>query len=87
MNQHSSRNRHLDPTYFSMEMVLRFNLGPLHLLDTLIDDIMTTKPVDFVRKETRENRLSSKDVNTSAAVNTFREKREKKNLNFQQYFG
>ena len=78
MNQHSGRNRHLDPTYFSMEMVLRFNLGPLHLLDTLIDDILTTKPVDFVRKETRENRLSSKDVNTSAAVNTFREKREKK---------
>ena len=50
----------------------------MHLLDTLIDDIMTTKSVDFVRKETRENRLSSKDVNTSAAVNTFREKREKK---------
>ena len=78
MNQHSGRNRHLDPTYFSMEMVLRFNLGPLHLLDTLIDDILTTKPVDFVRKETRENRISSGDVNTSAAVNTFREKREKK---------
>ena len=59
-----------------MAMVHRFNSGPLHLLDTLIDDILTTKPVDFVRKETRENRLSSKDVNTSAAVNAFQYKKD-----------
>ena len=51
-----------------------------------MDDIMTTKPVDFVRKETRENRLSSKDVNASAAVNTFRERRERKKSRFPAVF-
>ena len=29
MNQHGGKNRHLSPTYFSMELVLRFNLGDL----------------------------------------------------------
>ena len=36
-------------SYFTMEMVLSFNLGPLHLLGTLIDDIIR-KPVDFNQK-------------------------------------
>ena len=31
MNLHSGRNRHLEAEYFNMEMVLRVNLGPLHL--------------------------------------------------------
>ena len=40
----TGKNRNLEPEYFSMEMVLRFNLGPLHLLDSLIDEILSNDP-------------------------------------------
>ena len=36
MNQHAGKNRHLDPRYFSMEIYLRFNFGPMHLMKDLI---------------------------------------------------
>ena len=39
MNQHSGRNRHLQPTYFSIEIHLWWNLGPLHFLKNLIEDV------------------------------------------------
>ena len=34
MGQHCGKNRYLTPENFSKELVLRFNLGPLHLLNT-----------------------------------------------------
>ena len=36
MNQHSGKKCHLEPEYFSMELVLRFNLGPIHPLDDFV---------------------------------------------------
>ena len=30
MGMHSGKNRHLEPEYFSQEIVLLFSLGPLH---------------------------------------------------------
>ena len=36
MNQHAGKNRHLDPRYFSMEIYLHFNFGPMHLMKDLI---------------------------------------------------
>ena len=59
-----------------------FDLGLLHLLDTLIDDIMKRQPVDFVIKEVQENRLSSNDLNTSEAFLSSWPKSEKKNLDY-----
>ena len=35
MNQHCGKNCHLEPEYFSMELILRVNLGPLHVLKGL----------------------------------------------------
>ena len=39
MNQHSARNRYLQPLHFSTEIYLRWNLGPLYLLKNLIEDV------------------------------------------------
>ena len=36
MNQHAGKNCHLEPEYFSMELVLRLNLGPIHLSDDFV---------------------------------------------------
>ena len=43
MNQHAGKNRHLEPRYFSMEIYLRFNLGPLHLMKALIKEVLSDK--------------------------------------------
>ena len=36
MNQHCGKNRFLQPENFNIEMYLKFNLGPLHLLDNFV---------------------------------------------------
>ena len=38
MNQHLGKDCHLHPLYFSIEIYLRWNLGPLHFLNNLIRD-------------------------------------------------
>ena len=79
MNQHGGKNRHLEPQYFNMEMVLRVNLGPLHLMDNLINEVFATDPAkSYVRKESIISRVASKDLNKSAAIATFEGKNEKK---------
>ena len=78
MNQHGGKNCHLSPKYFSMELYLKFNLGPLHLLDSLIEEVQKREPVSFVRKELNAELCSSKDIKISAAVNTNQEKKEAK---------
>ena len=79
MNQHCGRGRHLMPAYFSMELVLRFNLGPLHLMDKMIKDILkceSDKGKEYIRRVTRVDKLVTKDTKLSAAMNTFRKKAE-----------
>ena len=40
MGQHGGKNRHLEPENFSKEMVLRVNLGPLHILaEGLVNEV------------------------------------------------
>ena len=50
----------------------------MHLLESLVDEVLDREPVSFVRKETRVHRLSSKNLKISAAVNTFHQKKEEK---------
>ena len=41
-----------------MEMVLKFNLGPIHLLDGLIDKIFTSDSTKtYLRKEAKISRI------------------------------
>ena len=58
---------------------LRTNLGPLHLMDNLINEVFATDPAkSYVRKESIISRVASKDLNKSAAIATFEGKNEKK---------
>ena len=63
------------PEYFSMEMVLRTNLGPLHLLDSLIQDDSKNS---YLRKEARISQIVSKDIHKSASIASFQKKNEEK---------
>ena len=40
MNQHCGKNRFLQPENFNIEMYLKLNLGPLHLLDNFVKEIL-----------------------------------------------
>ena len=71
-NQHAGKNCHLEPEYFSMELVLRFNLGPIHLLDDFVDEILSSDTgKTYLRKETKLGRVISKDLNKSASITSF----------------
>ena len=58
MNQHCGKNCHLEPEYFSMELVLRVNLGPLNELKGLINEVLASDPDrSYLRKEDRISQL------------------------------
>ena len=78
MDTHSTRNCDLGPENFSNEIILRVNLGPLHLMGNLIDEILTSNAKSYVRVEKRLNQLPSKDINKTSTIDTFEQKNEKK---------
>ena len=59
MANHAGRNRHLQPHNFSKEIVLRFNLGPQHMLEDLIEKayqiVKDKKRSLYLRRIEREN--------------------------------
>ena len=79
MNQHSGKNRYLEPENFSKEIVLRFNLGPMHLLEGLVAEVLAMDTAKFyLRKEIKIGRVVTNDLNKSSAMATFQKKNEKK---------
>ena len=64
---------------FSEEIVLRFNLGPLHLLEGLVAEvfrILKAKKKEFVYKRDKKGKLRSKDHGSS--MMSFRKREEAK---------
>ena len=84
MNIHVGRNRYLKPDNFSKEIVLRYNLGPMHVLDNpkssynFVQDVYNRSKIEFVRKTDRPDKLSTKNLIKSSSVSTFEKRREEK---------
>jgi len=77
MNQHCGKNRFLQPENFNIEMYLKFNLGPLHLLDNFVKESESSQ--SYLRKEqAKKRRLVTNDLNKSAAMETIEKRIEKK---------
>ena len=73
MNINSGTGRQLQPINFSVEICLRFNLGPLHTLAGLIEDVTENHDKQFFRRAApRGLNMSS----TSVAITNFRKKEE-----------
>ena len=55
---------------FNIEMYLKFNLGPLHLLDNFVKEILASDYTkSYLRKEQYKiSRLVTNDLNKSAAM-------------------
>ena len=67
--QHNGKHRHLEPRNFSKEMFLRVNLGPMHLWDGLINEVLAyDNNKTYVRNENIIRRLVSKDINKSGKL-------------------
>ena len=57
MNQHCGKDRFLQPENFNIEMYLKFNLGPLHLLDNFVKQILASESSQsYLRKEQAKTR-------------------------------
>ena len=79
MNQHAGKNRHLEPRYFSMEIYLRFNLGPLHLMKDLIKEVLSDKnSKSYIRKGEDASQFTTKDINKNSTIANYEENCEKK---------
>ena len=67
-------------------MYLKFNLGPLHLLDNFVKEILASDSTkSYLRKERAKiSRLVTNDLNKSAAMETI-EKRIEKSLVFCRF--
>ena len=78
INQHSGKNSTLQPHYFSIEMYLRWNLGTLHFLKKLIEDVYNREKKLYIRKTTRIDMIVTKDLSKSAAVSSFHKRAEEK---------
>ena len=61
-------------------MYLKFNLGPLHLLDNFFKEILASdSSQSYLRKEqAKKRRLVTNDLNKSAAMETIEKMIEKK---------
>ena len=82
MNQHWGKNRFLQPENFNIEMYLKFNLGPLHLLDNFVKEILASESTkSYLRKEKAKiSRFVTNDLNKSSAMETIEKRIEKKSL-------
>jgi len=87
MNQHCVKNRFLQPENFNIEMYLKFNLGPLHLLDDFVKEILASdSSQSYLRKEqAKKRRLVTNDLNVLLWKPL--KKGLKKSLVFQHHFG
>ena len=72
MGQYCGKNRFLKPENFSKEIVLRFNLGPMHLLDGHVGEVLAldiTK--SYLRQAVYIGRTVTKHLNKSASIESF----------------
>ena len=78
MVSHGANGRSLQPLNFSLELYLRFNLGPLHLLNNLIQDIIQERQKDYLRKCDASGRLDKLVATESATIFNHRKKESSK---------
>ena len=62
-----------------MEICLRFNLGPLHLMKDLIKEVLSDKnSKSYIRKGEDASQFTTKDINKNSTIANYEENCEKK---------
>ena len=75
---HGAKGRYLQPKFFSQEIYLRFNLGPLHLLSDFCLEIVKERNKEYVRKGDLKKTFHKLVSEQSAALKTYRSQEEVK---------
>ena len=78
MVAHGAKGRYLQPKFFSQELYLRFNLGPLHMLTDFCKEIVTERKKEYVRKNDLKKTFHKSVSEESAALRTYRLEQEGK---------
>ena len=83
MTNHCGKGRYLEPVNFSKEICLEFNLGPLFMLNNIIDKLYNLKKREYVYKTNESGARSSHfsqlvDVEEGSAVRTYRRQQQEK---------
>ena len=78
MNIHAGSNRHLQPFYYNIELYLRWNLGPLHLLKNLVKEVYEKEKKNYIRRTTDPNKLKTKDIAISSGIGSAQTRSEEK---------
>ena len=79
----TGQNRYLDPVKFSKEVYLEFNLGPLFLLEDLVNEVFELKKKQYIYKEKPSGNLSTHfsrlaDATEGSSVRTYRNRQVEK---------
>ena len=75
INIHNGTRRQLQSVNFSIEICLRFNLGPLHTLTGLIKDVVKQHSKSFFRKAAPKN---LNIISSSTTIASYRSRQEEK---------
>ena len=83
MKNHCGTGRYLEPVNFSKEICLEFNLGPLFMLNNIIDKLYNLKKREYVYKTNESGARSSHfsqlvDAEEGSAVRTYRQQQQEK---------
>ena len=78
MNIHAGSNRHLQPFYYNIELYLRWNLGPLHLMKNLVKEVYDKEKKNYIRSTTDPNKLKTKNIAISSGIGSSQTRSEEK---------
>ena len=83
MSNHCGKGRYLEPVNFSKENCLEFNVGPVFLLNNMIEKLYNLRKRDFIYKTNEEGIMSSHfskvvDSEEGSAVKTYRKQQLEK---------
>ena len=84
MVNHTGKSRHLSPYYFDMELFLKFNMGPQHMLENIVEEVFVSKEKEYRYKHDSKGKLvtsfasSDGDHLMGSAIKMFRSNEESK---------
>ena len=77
MLQHAGKNRHLEPENFNKELFLRVNLGPMHIMKGLVNEVLAyDSSKNYAKTGSVISRFASKDIKKSSKIDNMMKEKE-----------
>ena len=67
----------MEPENFIKELILRVNLGPMHILKELVNDVLAyASSKNYARTGNEVSRFASKDINKGSTIDNMLDEQE-----------